>query len=448
MTLWLLVGGAVILVVLAGVFETAKAAIGRVSVPRAEKLLDDEVPGARVLLRLVRAQPRTIAALALLTTLVRAAVVGSLISVGLTVIGGSGGLIAGTLVAVLLLYVTADAVPARVIRSHPERVAVRLGWLVRPLAAVLGPIAYSIARVGSPATPGDGDEPTQAITEENLRDVIDVAASGHALSVSRHRMLTAVFELDDTLVREIMVPRPDMVSVSVASTLEDVVNVILDAGHSRIPVYGAERDEIEGIIYAKDVLALLHTGEVRQWTELMRPPLVVPELKSVEELLRELQVQQVHLAVVVDEYGATVGLITIEDILEELVGEIVDEYDHEVPLVEELDGARWMVDARLPVDDLAELVDAKLPAEEWDTVGGLLFGMLGHIATPGERVSVDGVQLTAEQVRGRRISKVLVERTVPDEGEDDRHRAGGGQEGRDAVAQRQRAGGRGSKEQA
>ena len=206
-----------------------------------------------------------------------------------------------------------------------------------------------------------------------------------------------------------------MVAVSVKSTLEDVVNVILQAGHSRIPVYGADRDEIEGIIYAKDVLALLHTGEIRMWTDLMRPPLVVPELKSVEELLRELQTRQVHLAVVVDEYGATVGVITIEDILEELVGEIVDEYDHEVPLVEELDGERWRVDARLPVDDLAELVDAKLPDEEWDTVGGLLFGLLGHIATPGESVAVDGIRLTAEQVRGRRISKVLVERHQPDQ---------------------------------
>jgi CBS domain containing-hemolysin-like protein len=253
------------------------------------------------------------------------------------------------------------------------------------------------------------------VAEEHLRDLIDVAASDDQLSVSRHAMLTAVFDLDDTVVREIMVPRPDMISVSAKSTLEEVVDVILQAGHSRIPVYGADRDEIDGVLYAKDVLALLHTGDSRPWTELLRPPLVVPELKSVEELLRELQLQQVHLAVVVDEYGATVGLITIEDILEELVGEIVDEYDHEVTLVEVLDDDRWRVDARLAVDDLAVLVDTKLPDDEWDTVGGLLFGMLGHIATPGERIAVDGVQLTAEQVRGRRISKVLVERCEVDE---------------------------------
>lgn len=408
MTLWLLVGGAVVLVVLAGVFETAKAAIARVSVPRAEKLHDDDVPGAHVLLRLVRALPRTIAALALLTTLLRAAVVASLISVGLTAIGGSGGVIAGTVVAVLLLYVTADAVPVRLIGSHPERVAVRLGWLMRPLVAVLGPLAYSIARVGSTATPGDGDEPVQAITEENLRDVIDVAASGHALSASRHRMLTAVFELDDTLVREIMVPRPDMVSVSVTSTLEDVVNVILEAGHSRIPVYGAERDEIDGIIYAKDVLALLHTGEVRQWTELMRPPLVVPELKSVEELLRELQVQQVHLAVVVDEYGATVGLITIEDILEELVGEIEDEFDAEhEDLIQHRDGLA-IVSGSAPIRLVAEQLGVAIEDPHEATIGGHVVELLGRVPDVGEVVEVDGHALEVTEVEETRIAELAL----------------------------------------
>jgi CBS domain containing-hemolysin-like protein len=413
--LWLLAGVALTLLVLAGVFETARASIGRTSVRRVENLLDDEVPGARALLRLVRALPRTLAALGLLATLTRVAVVALLAGIAFDLMGRVAGIAVGALVAVPLLYTVADVVPVRLVGTQPERVGARLAWIVRLPVLLVGSLAQAIARLGSTVTPGDGDEPMPAVTEESLRDAIDVAVASNAVSASRHAMLRAVLDLDDTLVREIMVPRPDMVAVSVKSTLEDVVSVILEAGHSRIPVYGADRDEIEGIVYAKDVLALLHTGDIRMWTDLMRQPLVVPELKSVEELLRELQMRQVHLAVVVDEYGATVGVITIEDILEELVGEIVDEYDHEVPLVEELDGERWRVDARLPVDDLAELVDAKLPDEEWDTVGGLLFGLLGHIATPGEHVAVDGIRLTAEQVRGRRISKVLVERHRPDE---------------------------------
>jgi CBS domain containing-hemolysin-like protein len=274
-----------------------------------------------------------------------------------------------------------------------------------------------MGRLGSTFTPGDHDEQLPVVTAEHLRDLVDVAGSDGTLSPSRHAMLRAVFEFGDTVVREVMVPRPDMVAVPAKAPLDEVVEVMLEAGHSRIPVHGDDRDEIEGIVYAKDVLALLHTGEIRDWTELMRAPLVVPELKSVVELLRELQTQQVHIAVVVDEYGATVELITIEDILEELVGEIVDEYDHELPLVEVLDDERWRVDARLPVHDLAELVDTRLPDDEWDTVGGLLFGLLGHIATPGEHVVIDDIRLTAEQVRGRRIWQVLVERNASEEDE-------------------------------
>ncbi|MBW3604583.1 MAG: hemolysin family protein [Actinobacteria bacterium] len=412
---WLLIAVVGVLLVLTGVFEAAKAAVARVSAPRAEKLTADGVRGADALVSLVEELPRTLAVLALLTTMLRGAYVAVLAAVGFGLLGGVAGLTLGALLAVLTLYVAADVVPAGVVGAHPERVAARLAGTVRWPVAALGPLARVMGRLGSIVTPGDADEQALVVTTEQLRDLVDVAGAEDTLSASRHAMLTAVFGLDDTVVRSVMVPRPDMVAVPAKAPLDEVVEVMLSAGHSRIPVHGDDRDEIEGIVYAKDVLALLHTGEVREWTELMRTPLVVPELKSVEELLRELQAQQVHMAVVVDEYGATVGLITIEDILEELVGEIVDEYDDELPLVEVLDGERWRVDARLPVHDLAELVDTRLPDDEWDTVGGLLFGMLGHIATPGEHVVVDDVRLTAEQVRGRRISQVLVERCADEE---------------------------------
>ena len=415
-TLWLVVAVAVVLLVLAGVFETAAGAVARTSAPRADKLTDEGVGGADVLLRLVSELPQTLAVLSLLTTALRTAYVVTLVVLAAEVVGTGAGLAGGAVVAVLTLYVVADVVPARLVATRPERVAARLARTVHWPVVALGPVARLMGRVGSTFTPGDADDPPMIVTTEQLRDLVDVAGAEGTLTASRYAMLTAVFDIDDTVVREVMVPRPDMVSVASKAQLDEVVEVILEAGHSRIPVHGDDRDEIEGIIYAKDILALLHTGEIRPWTELMRPPLVVPELKSVEELLRELQVAQVHLAVVVDEYGATVGLITIEDILEELVGEIVDEYDDEMPLVEVLDDDRWRVDARLPVDDLAELVDTRLPDDEWDTVGGLLFGLLGHIAAPGERVAVDGIQLTAEQVRGRRIAQVLVERCDDDAG--------------------------------
>ncbi len=415
--LWLVLAFAALLLIFTGVFETAKTAVARISAPRAEKLDADDMPGADTLLQLVSALPQTLAVLSLLTTMLRGAYVVVLAAVGLDLIGGVAGLTLGALLAVLTLYLAADVVPAGVVGARPERVAVRLARVVRLPVVVFGPFARLIGRLGSTVTPGDSDEPVLVVTTDYLRDLVDVAGSEGTLSASRHAMLSAVFDLGDTVVREVMVPRPDMVAVAADAPLDEVVDVILRAGHSRIPVHGDDRDEIEGIIYAKDILALLHTGEIKQWTDLMRAALVVPELKNVEELLRELQAQQVHMAVVVDEYGATVGLVTIEDILEELVGEIVDEYDEELPLVEVLDGERWRVDARLPVGDLAELVDTRLPDDQWDTVGGLLFGMLGHIATPGERVAVDGIQLTAEQVRGRRIWQVLVERRADEDDE-------------------------------
>jgi CBS domain containing-hemolysin-like protein len=408
--LWYLVAVAALLLVLTWTFETARAAVARVSPPRAGKLVDDGVRGADVLLTLVTARPRTLAVLALLTTLLRTAYVVVLAGIGLELIGGAAGLTAGAVVAVITLYVVADVVPGGLVDQRPEQVAARLARVVRWPVRALGPLARIMGRLGSTVTPGHADEPGPVVTEERLRDLVDVAGAEGTLTPSRHRMVTAVFDLDETVVREVMVPRPDMVTVAAKAPLDEVVTTVLEVGHSRIPVHGEDRDEIVGIVYAKDVLRLLHAGDIRDWTEVMRPPLVVPELKSVERLLRELQTQRVHLAVVVDEYGATVGLITIEDILEELVGEIVDEHDDEVPLVEVLEGDRWRVDARLPIDDLAELADVRLPDDEWDTVGGLLFGMLGHIATPGERIDLEGLRLTAERVQGRRIVQVLAER--------------------------------------
>jgi CBS domain containing-hemolysin-like protein len=229
---------------------------------------------------------------------------------------------------------------------------------------------------------------------------------------SERAMIHSIFELGDTIVREIMVPRPDMVMVSADDSLREVLDVMLRAGHSRIPVYRDDRDRIVGLVYAKDVLRRLHTGgdEEGPWGDMLREPHFVPELKTVDDLLREMQTRKFHLAIVVDEYGATAGLVTIEDILEEIVGEIVDEYDREEALVEEIDADLWRVDARLPVDELNELLSSALPDEEWDTVGGLLFGMLGHVPAPGERVEADTVRLTAERVKGRRIAKVIVER--------------------------------------
>jgi CBS domain containing-hemolysin-like protein len=317
------------------------------------------------------------------------------------------------------LFVCAEVAPKTLALQDTERVArFTAPWVAR-FARPLAPVTSALIWLGNVIAPGRGLEQGPFVTEEVLRDMIDVAESDEVIEEAERAMIHSIFELGDTVVREIMVPRPDMVLVSNGDRLRDVLDVILQAGHSRIPVYQEDRDRIIGLIYAKDVLRRLHTGDADgDWDDLLRPPYFVPELKQVDALLRELQSEKVHLAIVVDEYGATAGLVTIEDILEEIVGEIVDEYDREEILVEQLPTGGLRIDARLPVDELESLLTCHLPDEEWDTVGGLLFGLLGHVPQPGEHVEVDGLRLTAERVQGRRIAKVLVDRieVADDEG--------------------------------
>jgi CBS domain containing-hemolysin-like protein len=409
---------------IAGFFAAAQTALERTSLTRAHKQAEEGLRGARALVRLLGDPARNVTVVALLV--LSAQVTGAALLTVLLHRRMDAGL--AVLVAALLastaLFVAAEVAPKTLALQHSERVA----RLTAPLAwwagRLLSPIAGLLIRLGNVIAPGRGLAQGPFVTEEVLRDMIDVAESDEVIEETERAMIHSIFELGDTVVREIMIPRPDMVTVSADDRLGDVLDVMLSAGHSRIPVYRDDRDRIVGLVYAKDVLRRLHTGasEDDPWYDLMRAPYFVPELKQVDALLRELQAEKVHLAIVVDEYGATAGLVTIEDILEEIVGEIVDEYDREEVLVEQLAEGGVRVDARLPVDELEDLLTCELPDEEWDTVGGLLFGMLGHVPQPGEHIEVDGVRLTAERIQGRRIAKVLVDRVaaVPDPEEAER----------------------------
>src|SRR5205807_366856 len=217
----------------------------------------------------------------------------------------------------------------------------------------------------------------------------------------------SIIEFGDTVVREVMVPRPDMVAVEARATVSDVMELIISAGYSRIPVYEQGIDDVAGIVYAKDLMRASREGHatdpVRQ---LCRPAHFVPETKRVAELMREMQGEKFHMAIAVDEYGGTAGLVTLEDLIEELVGEIVDEYDVEEPLVEPLPGGDVRVNARMPIDELNDLLHSDLPEGDWDTVGGLVYNLLGHVPTEGEVAEYDGHRLRAEKVQGRRIGRV------------------------------------------
>ncbi len=421
--LWALAAVAVC-VLAAGVFGAAQTALSRMTLNRAEKLAEEARRGGRHVATLMRDPARTLNILALLVLAVE--VTGVALATGVAVAHlGTWPAVAVTAVAAsAVLFVAAEVAPKTLALQRSEDVARWTApwvvWVARPL----WPLASLLIKAGNVLAPGKGLSQGPFVTEEELRDMIDVAESDEVIEESEREMIHSIFELGDTVVREIMVPRPDMVVVSRDDPLRTVLDTILEAGHSRVPVYAEERDKIVGLIYAKDVLRRLHVGDgdaAGAWDDLLRPPYFVPELKRVDELLRELQAEKVHLAIVVDEYGATAGLVTIEDILEEIVGEIVDEYDQEAPLVEQIDDGGLRVDARLPVDELGALLACELPDEEWDTVGGLLFGLLGHVPTPGEQVEVAGLRLTAERLEGRRIATVTVDRLEPVPGPETEH---------------------------
>jgi CBS domain containing-hemolysin-like protein len=312
-------------------------------------------------------------------------------------------------------------VPKSLALAHTERFALTLSVPITALLRLFGPlvgfltaITTSIARLL-----GAGDVSPGVMSTEELKILVERGGEQGILEAEEEQMIHAVIELGDQRIHEVMVPRIAMVSLAAGSTLEQAIDTVIDEGHSRIPVYDKTIDEIIGILYAKDLLPFLK-GSVEErpmLRSILRTPVFVPESMSVDDLLHEFQRRKVHLAVVLDEYGGTAGLVTIEDLLEEIVGEIQDEYDEEEPMVVQLSDDEARVDGRADVDDLGELFGVELSLEdedEYDTVGGLVYHRIGGVPKPGDQVKVSGLTLTVETTDGRRVGKVLVVRDHED----------------------------------
>jgi CBS domain containing-hemolysin-like protein len=270
-----------------------------------------------------------------------------------------------------------------------------------------GGLAYRVMPVLNAAY-AFGSAAADLISDPEDDELPEVADQSDA---EERELIMSVLEFSDTIVREVMVPRTDMITINDGASTDDAVDLVLSSGRSRIPVTGESIDHVVGVIYGRDLLELFdREAPARTAAELSRAAYFIPETKQISELLREMQANQQHLAIVVDEFGGTAGIVTIEDLVEEIVGEIVDEYDEEEPMIVEEDGA-WTVDARLDVDELAELVDAELPSDEWDTVGGLVLELAGRVPVEGEHFEHNGMVFTAVAVHGRRVAKVRVQRT-------------------------------------
>jgi CBS domain containing-hemolysin-like protein len=408
---------AVLLVLLGGFSAGAEAALSRVSRGAAEEMARENKPGATRLQQVLADPARYLNLLTLLRVSCEL-VATVLVTVAALEIFDRvwEAMLATSITMIVVSYIAIGVSPRTLGRQHPARVALVAARFVHPLARFLGPLPQLLILVGNALTPGKGFRDGPFASEAELRELVDLAEENQLIEDREREMIHSVFELGDTIVREVMVPRTDVVFIEHDKTLRQALSLALRSGFSRIPVIGEGTDDVVGVAYLKDIVRRTYVhrdGEsVETVDSVMRPAVFVPESKPVDELLREMQAQQTHIAIVVDEYGGTAGLVTIEDVLEEIVGEITDEYDVERSLVAELPDGSLRVSTRLHVDELAELLDVELQDDDVDTVGGLLAKYLGRVPIPGAQVWVQGLELTAESAQGRRnrIGTVLVRR--------------------------------------
>ena len=415
------------LVVLAGIFSAADAALASFSHARAGELLAEGRAGAKRLIGLLDDLPRYLNTALLLRM---AAEVSAIVLVALQVdelMQGAWWASVLTAIAVMLLvsFVVVGVAPRTMGRQHAETVALLSAGPLSLITRVLGPIPQVLIALGNALTPGKGFREGPFSTESELRELVDLAEASSLIESEERRMIHSVFELGDTTAREVMVPRNDVVSLGKHKNLRQSLSLFLRSGYSRLPVVDENLDDIVGMAYLKDIVRRDFEAPDAEFTEriesVMRPVHWVPESKAVDGLLKEMQARRQHIAVVVDEYGGTAGLVTIEDILEEIVGEITDEYDEDEIEVEHLAEGVVRVSSRFPVDDLEEIFGDDVEEEDVDSVGGLMAKHLGLVPIPGSSVEAHGLRFVAEDSAGRRnkIVTVLISRLEPVHDSDD-----------------------------
>lgn len=400
----------VILLVLTAALAMAETGLTRMTTARAASLVEEERRGASTLAALVT-RPERFLNPVLLVLLVCQLSEAVLVAVLAGRLFGPWGVVVATLVNVGVVFVLAEAAPKTWAVQHPESAALSAARPVSGLVSFwpLRQLARGLIGLTNTILPGKGLKEGPFVSEGEILALADVAVQEEVIEAGERRLIEQIIEFGDTVVREVMVPRPDMVAVAIDFRIVDVMEIVLLNGLSRIPVWRTDIDDVVGIAYAKDLMRADRDGQAeRQVGSLVRPAHHVPETKRVAELLPEMQAEHFHMAIVVDEYGGTAGLVTLEDLIEELVGEIVDEFDREEPLLEPFPDGAFRVDARMAVDEVNELLHASLPEGDWDSVGGLMFHLLGHIPVEGESVECDGRLLRAERVQGRRIGRVRI----------------------------------------
>jgi CBS domain containing-hemolysin-like protein len=398
--------------IFSGVLALAETSFTRANPIRLNALMDEGDKRARRVLRLLERPELTLNSILLLVLgcqMIGATLLGTVLEPSL----GAAGIAIGIFVEIFVVFTLFEVVPKTFALQHSERTVLFISPLLVSITGfvplrLLTRLFIGFANV---VLPGKGMRSGPFATEADILSMADAAAEDSAIETEERELIHSIFEFGDTVVREVMLPRPDMVAVEADATVDEGIVTAIEAGKSRLPAYEDSVDNIVGLVFLKDLVARGAAGEgngpVR---ESLRHANVVPESKRVAELLREMQTEKFHMAIVVDEYGGTAGLVTMEDLLEEIVGEISDEYDMPEPVVERLGDGALRVPGKTPIDEVNELLDVDLPQDEWDTVGGLVFNTLGHVPIEGECLQVDGLEFCAERVQRRRIVSVIITR--------------------------------------
>ena len=411
---------AAIVEILAAFFIAGRTAILKTSESRVEQLRREDVKGIEKLQKVISEKAKHVAVL-------------QLVALALTSAGGvlltfvfiesninlNSALIFAIIVVSLVGFIVLGVAPETLGKQKSDRISLIAAPVALEIKPIIWPIAKLLVAVGNALTPGKGFKEGPFATAEDLRDLVDQAEEADVIEDEERQMIHSVFELGDTVAREVMVPRTEMVWIEKGKTLRQAISLSLRSGYSRIPVIGEDSDDIVGVVYLKDISRRIFENAEAERTELvdnlMRAAYFVPDSKPADELLRDMQSARVHLAVVIDEYGGTAGLVTIEDILEEIVGEIADEYDTHAPEVNELGPNVYRVSSRIHLDDLAELINLNLSSDDEgvDTLSGYLAKQLERIPIPGTSIVIEGWEFVAERAAGRRnkIGTILIRKS-------------------------------------
>jgi CBS domain containing-hemolysin-like protein len=418
----LMVMAVLVLLAMAAFFALSETSLTRVNRVKAISLEEEGKRGSRRLTRLVE-HPERFLNPVLLLVLVCHMVLASLVTTLTEKRFGALGVLVAILFDVVAIFVLAEVVPKTWAVQHPERAALFVAPTIHAIANFL-PIrlvARALIGLANVIIPGRGIKEGPFVSEEELLAMADTAADEEVIEREERALIHSIIRFGDTVVREVMVPRTDMIAVEIDEKVGDAMERAMSVGHSRFPVYDDGIDDIAGVLFTKDLMKAEREGHSDQEVRhLVREAHFVPETKRANDLLKEMQLEKYHMAVVVDEYGGTAGLVTLEDLIEELVGEIIDEFDVEEKTIEPLANGDVRVDGRMPIDELNQLLKAELPTGEWDTVAGLVFNLMGHVPSEGEEVDADGHRLTAERVQRRRIGRVRIAKLAPAEERDDR----------------------------